>query len=268
MIRNYIAFGILSLYVTISTVNAQGIMSFKEETHDFKNIQEGTIATYEFEFTNTGDQPIVIELVKASCGCTTPSWTKEPVMQGKKGYIKASFNSAGKGGEAFHKSVTVNSNAKKTVATLYIKGYVQPSAATLKQGEVYNQTQKTAADLAPPVIQLDKYAHDFGKVEIGQKVKERFTIYNGGENVLIIKGLENKCTCISFGLSQGVVPAGKTVMLEITLDAKEIQLLDEPFKILTNDPDHPEKIIQLKAEVFENFTNHLFKDKNNFPFEK
>ncbi|HSI89625.1 MAG TPA: DUF1573 domain-containing protein, partial [Adhaeribacter sp.] len=77
---------------------AQGVITLETETYDFGKITEGTQATHEFKFKNTGNQPVIISNVQASCGCTTPEWTKEPVMPGKTGKIKALYNSTGRPG--------------------------------------------------------------------------------------------------------------------------------------------------------------------------
>lgn len=97
-------------------------MSFKTPIHDFGTIQEGPSADYEFEFTNTGKEPIIISNVSASCGCTTPSYSKDPVLPGKKGSVKASYNTQGRVAP-FTKTITVNSNIGVKVLT--IKGEVE-----------------------------------------------------------------------------------------------------------------------------------------------
>ncbi len=72
-----------------------------------------------FNFKNTGTQPLVIERVDVSCGCTTPAWTKEPIMPGKSGFITAKFNSAGKLGQQ-KKPLTIHSNAAEGTKYVYI----------------------------------------------------------------------------------------------------------------------------------------------------
>src|SRR5579864_2797450 len=64
---------------------------FEETSHDFGKITEGTQAKYIFKFKNTGNQPLVLSDVHASCGCTTPSYTHDPVLPGKKGEINVNF---------------------------------------------------------------------------------------------------------------------------------------------------------------------------------
>lgn len=97
-------------------------MYFKENIHDFGTIQEGPGAEYEFEFTNTGKEPIIISNVSASCGCTTPSYSKDPVLPGKKGKIKALYNTQGRVAP-FTKTISITSNAGIKVLT--IKGEVE-----------------------------------------------------------------------------------------------------------------------------------------------
>lgn len=97
-------------------------MAFKTEVHDFGTIAEGPAAEYEFTFTNTGKEPIIIQHVQASCGCTTPSYSKDPVLPGMVGTVKASYNTVGRP-NAFTKTITITSNAGNKVLT--IKGNVE-----------------------------------------------------------------------------------------------------------------------------------------------
>ncbi len=104
----------------------QAEITFDKETHEFGIIPQNVPATYTFTFKNTGKEPLIITNAAASCGCTTPEWTKEPIMPGKKGFVKATYNAASIG--VFNKAVTVMSNAKKSQVTLYIKGDVKAAS--------------------------------------------------------------------------------------------------------------------------------------------
>lgn len=104
----------------------QAEITFDKEVHDFGVIPQNNPATYTFTFKNTGKEPLIITQAAASCGCTTPEWTKEPIMPGKKGFVKATYNAATMG--SFNKAVTVMSNAKKSTVTLYIKGEVKSAS--------------------------------------------------------------------------------------------------------------------------------------------
>jgi len=122
------------IFAGLTAVNAQDAakedvsqveIKFEKETHDFGTIPQGTPVTYEFKFKNTGKAPLILTNASASCGCTTPEWTKEPIKPGKTGYVKATYNAASPG--EFTKSVTVQSNAKNSTVILYLKGNVKPA---------------------------------------------------------------------------------------------------------------------------------------------
>ena len=101
-------------------------MDFARTEHNFGTIKEemGAVTT-QFEFTNTGKSPLIIQRVSASCGCTTPSYTREPVLPGKKGTISAKYSTERRPG-SFKKSITVYTNVPDTVYILTIKGNVVP----------------------------------------------------------------------------------------------------------------------------------------------
>ncbi|MBI5540990.1 MAG: DUF1573 domain-containing protein [Bacteroidia bacterium] len=120
---------------TTAFVNAQtkeAKITFTEESFDFGSIaEEKGPVTKEFTFTNTGAAPLIVQNVKASCGCTTPEWTKDPVLPGKKGIIKATYNPQNRPGQ-FNKTITVTSNAENNTVILTIKGEVKPKPVTLE----------------------------------------------------------------------------------------------------------------------------------------
>lgn len=101
----------------------QAEITFDKEIHDFGVIPQNQPATYMFYFTNTGKEPLIITNVTASCGCTTPEWSKEPIPPKKKGFVKATYNAAAAG--PFSKNVTVLSNAKRNTIVLTLKGDVR-----------------------------------------------------------------------------------------------------------------------------------------------
>jgi hypothetical protein len=105
---------ILAVYgFSTNTANANSFFgaafSWKKTSHDFNQIQQGVPVTAEFEFTNTGDAPLIITNAQGSCGCTVPSYPKEPIAPGATGKIKAQFNAAAIG--VFNKTVTITANA-------------------------------------------------------------------------------------------------------------------------------------------------------------
>lgn len=101
----------------------QASFKFKEEEYNFGTIMQGDQVKHDFEFTNTGKEPLIISNAAGSCGCTVPEWPKEPIASGAKGVIKVTFNSAGKQGVQ-DKTVTLQSNAKQNPLVLHLKGNV------------------------------------------------------------------------------------------------------------------------------------------------
>ncbi len=103
-------------------------IDFKKTTHDYGTIELNGDGTYRFEFTNTGNEPLILSKPRSSCGCTVPSWPKEPILPGETNEIKVTYNTHKAG--PFNKTVTVYSNAKnKPTVLLRIKGKVEASPA-------------------------------------------------------------------------------------------------------------------------------------------
>lgn len=117
---------------TEQAANAAGKMSFASLNHDFKEVTEGPDVECDFVFTNTGKQPITITNAVAGCGCTSPTWPKEPIMPGKTGKIHVAYHTKGRVGP-FTKSVTVTSNAEQPTTVLNIKGTVNAADVASKK---------------------------------------------------------------------------------------------------------------------------------------
>ena len=124
--KTFFISAILLFFVSVGlkaqTIDTTLVITFNEQIHDYGKIQQGADGTCEFKFKNTGKTPLILSNVRASCGCTVPSWTQEPVQPGKEGVIKVSYNTQILG--IFNKSITVNSNAKNSEVYLAIKGEV------------------------------------------------------------------------------------------------------------------------------------------------
>jgi hypothetical protein len=103
------------------------IIAFETRDHDFGTINEGDKVNYTYNFKNTGTADLVISDVKASCGCTVPSFTKTPVKPGGSGEIKVVFDSTGKTGMQ-QKTVTVTLNTETGTDMLNFKANVTPKA--------------------------------------------------------------------------------------------------------------------------------------------
>ncbi len=104
---------------------AQGTpqFAFEEESHDFGQIAEGTLAQHSFKFKNTGNAPLIISNAQGSCGCTVPEYPRTPIAPGESGEIKVSFDSNGRPGRN-DKQVTINANTVPNVMVLKITSEV------------------------------------------------------------------------------------------------------------------------------------------------
>ncbi len=100
-------------------------MVFETDVHDFGTIPNAGNGTYEFKFKNTGKEPLIISNAQGSCGCTVPSWPKEPIKPGDSNVIKVTYDTKRPG--AFTKTVTLTSNSKTPTKVITIKGNVEPA---------------------------------------------------------------------------------------------------------------------------------------------
>ena len=97
------------------------MLKLKETEHDFGNIPQGRPVYYKFEIVNTGSTPLKLDDVHASCGCTTPEWSREPIAAGAAAQIKVGYNAAAE--NSFEKFITITYNSNQT-KQLKIKGIV------------------------------------------------------------------------------------------------------------------------------------------------
>ena len=172
-----IAFLILAF--SFNTISAQPLaeIRFEKMDHNFAKInEEGGPAIYDFKFTNIGQIPLIIQGVNASCGCTTPEWSKEPVLPGKTGFIKVSYNPMQRPG-IFTKSITVTANIPKGSRVLTISGDVIPR--TLKTDDIYpvdfEQIRLTSNELS------------FVKIKDNEVKTDTLQFYNSGISPVTIK---------------------------------------------------------------------------------
>ena len=87
-----LSFGLILAFVLASFAQGTGAavptaggasVEFEKDVHDFGTMKQYGDASTEFKFTNTGNAPLIISNAKGSCGCTVPSWPKEPIMRVK-----------------------------------------------------------------------------------------------------------------------------------------------------------------------------------------
>ncbi|WP_405607508.1 DUF1573 domain-containing protein [Polaribacter sp. Asnod1-A03] len=133
-------FGTLLVVLFISfSINAQEF-KFEKETIDYGKVTKGSDGDKVFVFTNIGDQPLIISRIQSSCGCTVPKKPEAPIMPGKKGEIKVSYDTKRLGG--FSKSITIFSNAKNARKVIKIKGLVTKELSLEKEKSLLSDTKR------------------------------------------------------------------------------------------------------------------------------
>ncbi len=125
--ENNISTDVINVPSTASGITAETgsapIMTFKEEKHDFGKITQGEKVSYSFIFTNTGGSDLVISSAQGSCGCTVPSYSKQPVKAGQESKIDVVFDSEGKSG-LVEKTVTLVTNCNPSTKILSISSSI------------------------------------------------------------------------------------------------------------------------------------------------
>lgn len=115
---------VIGAFAQTDQTSTQDSIAFDKTEHDYGTITQGADGNCVFSFVNKGKAPLILSNVQASCGCTTPEWTRTPVAPGEKGAIKVKYDTNRVG--SFNKSITVTSNAVNASVVLRIKGNVTP----------------------------------------------------------------------------------------------------------------------------------------------
>ena len=232
-------------------------MSFQKTEHDFGQIKEdGGTATYSFVFVNKASTPIIINNVAASCGCTTPEWTKEPVIPGKSGTIKVTYDPKNRPGP-FDKTITINYNLDSKVAVLRIKGVVQ-------------EKEKKVEDLYPRVIgdlRLQSSYKAFIAIANNQVATDSLPIINNGAKPLT-PSFNNVPAHISIKSVPETLKPNQKGVLRITYDAPKKHdwgFLSDNFEILINGEKLPNNIISVSANITEDFAKLSAKELADAP---
>lgn len=125
---------LLCVLATGISVTGQPVMKISASEHNFGTFKaDAGKQTFDFIVTNTGNAPLLIQNIAASCGCTTPQWTQEPIPAGGKGKITAIYDPTGRFGEKFDKTLSVYTNSKPEIVVLHISGEVLPRELSIEE---------------------------------------------------------------------------------------------------------------------------------------
>jgi hypothetical protein len=256
MIRNLLLMIVWVLSVSALFAQAKPVLSFKEESFDFGSIKEsdGSVS-HVFEFTNTGSTPLIITDVEPSCDCTTPEWTKSPVVRGAKGVIKVTYNPLGRGGY-FKKEIAVSSNSSAGTVVLSVSGVV------VRKEPIVEQKYTFAAN----DIRMTRNYISFDTVYQKQRKVESIEVINTGKS-----NVELKFTSPGhLKVMPAVLPieAGKKVTFIVAFDAtlkSDYGFVADYIKFTVNNQSDPKYFLTATASLCEDFSKLTVDQKANAP---
>ena len=232
----------LLVFVTMAVcANAQAVIEFAKTKHDFGTIKEtGGDVSHVFTFKNTGQSPLVINNVETSCGCTSPAWTKEPVLPGKSGTVTATFNPSGRPG-FFEKKLTVKTNA--TEMSLTIAGSVEAKVLTIEEQYPFA---------------VDKLRMKSGTLELYRVIStaiktENLEFINTGTTPVVIN-FENVPEHISLVAEPVSIPAGAKGTVKCTYNALKKKDFGTTVDDVTIRVKNSKNILKIRANIEEDFS--------------
>lgn len=247
MKRIGIVLSILSLTFALHAQDAKPIISFEKKIHDFGPIQENKGAvSYTFQFTNTGKQPLVIHNVNASCGCTTPDWTRTPIQPGGKGTVKATFDPRNRPGN-FNKSITITSNASNATEILRITGNVAPHEQTME--DIY------PSDLG--LIRAKSSHLPFTRVEPNSKKEASLEFINVSDKAVTLS-FTRVPPHISISSVPATVAPGKEGNIVAVFDASKLDdwgFVSNQVYLSINGEEVKDKRLSLSATIEEDYSS-------------
>ncbi len=232
---------------------AQPVIRFDTLEYDFGEVRElGGIVQYRFVYQNVGDKPLIINTVHTSCGCTSPAWSKEPVLPSKSGYIDVSFDPRDRPG-AFTKSIIIDCNATEKSITLYISGNVMPRPEPLSSSYPYEMLD----------LRLKATTVNYGKIIAGQTATKEIEVINPSKaNLVIAPDADNTPPYMQISAKPSILKPGEKGVIKCQFNTAkygDYDYVQFDVPILVNTYSYA---LHVKGIIYENFTE---KDKKNAP---
>jgi uncharacterized cupredoxin-like copper-binding protein len=222
---------------------AQAKIQFPEIKHDFGNVKEANgPVSHVFTFKNTGNAPLVIQNVETSCGCTSPEYTKEPVLPGKSGIVKATFDPSGRP-DYFDKNLTVISNAENNRVILNIKGNVEAKVLTVEEQYPF----------AIDKVRFKKDVIELYKVLSTGARTETLEVLNTGTTPAILV-FENVPAHITIKAEPISIPAGAKGVISCTYNAAKKKDFGLSTDEITVKIKNTKGTLTVRADIEEDFS--------------
>ncbi len=254
MKKIFLAFLALSIAVAVSAQTKQPQISWEKTTHNFGVFkEEAGMQTAIFEFTNVGEEPLVLTNVKASCGCTATDYTKEPIQKGKKGFVKASYNPQNRPGK-FNKSITVTTNCEAPTTILTITGEVTPREKSVEDyyPKDFSGLRLRSAHLAlNNVFNTETKTDTIGVVNMTESPM-KVTFQNVPKHIKIWMEPE------TLAAKKANEKMGQTGIIHVSYDAKQKNdwgFLQDRISVVVNDSVNSKNKITVSATIVEDFSH-------------
>ena len=246
MTRIILSLLLITLFATAFAQQAKPL-PFREETHDFGTIdeQKGPV-THEFVFTNNSPRPVKILKVQASCGCTTPAWSKEVIPPGKEGFIQASYDPKGRPG-FFTKSLTVTTDLDANPIILQIKG------------QVSNNERPAPSDypVANGNLKMKVSSFNMGRVFLKDEyVSREFPVMNAGSDPISFNGKAVRPEYIKVDVQPKTLAPGEKAVIKISYNGalkNKYGFQADNIELETDDQANPVKSFSVYATLEDFF---------------
>ena len=246
-----------SLFFLSLTAWSQARISTNGDVYDFGIIPRNKPVTKDFTIINTGNQPLVISEVTASCACTATEWTKKPIAPGDTGYVRSTFDAKAMG--RFYKTVNIYSNAANHVKYIAIKGEVAIGVTNYKKELSYEIGS----------IRLDKRYIEFPPANSGDMPTAEIQLANTSDKPVDVT-LMHLPPYLKAEAKPQILDRGRKGKITLTLDTKllkDLGLTQAPVYLArySGDKVSPDNEIDISAILLPGFSKMTTLQRNHAP---
>lgn len=254
----------LAAFVISSAISASAQMNpglkFNKLVHNFGSVKEESerVSTV-FSFRNISDKPVYIVKVETSCGCTTPEYSKDTIMPGDTGFVKAIFETRGRHGD-FHKNLFVHFNMVNFYQSLIISGTVIPEANLANRPRTYTTTYSNLA--------FNSTMAEFPNLRNNQVQSYKIKAFNYMGYPIRIYDVTEKPDYVSLDLGDSLIDVNDSIIITVTVDGSKVGSFGElrrRIALLTDDPGGSVKFLHVYTNIKEDFSKLSKKELKNAP---
>jgi hypothetical protein len=221
----FLSVSIITIFLSLPTLAAQ-LLTFEKPAYNFQTAQQGTKITHSFSFRNTGNEPATIEKVSSSCGCTVANVSERVVRPGKRGEIRATFDTSDFSGPVT-KEIFV-----------YLRGSQTPAYTLTMKGSVTEELSVTPAQL------------NLGDVKAGVRKTGVLTLENRGRRTVRIMEIKTATNLMTASAGKRVLKPGESTAIQVSVTPRaDSRFLGGYITIHTDSPGKGEKTVQVYGMV-------------------